>query len=161
VGELNGRIDDRTAEVLIHILVLGSTESPRVEFESEPPLSRQQIISVLLFNKSLAELTDEEASSTQNMSQALSDGALGLFSLFFLSSTPVQSIGYDPVTQSYSARVSLGRKTTLSVGSDFSNTKEVGLRRQLGGPWAISTELKQAQDRPDVVLTLLEWFKRF
>lgn len=158
---LDGRLDYRNPEVLIKILLLGNTESPRVEFQSEPPLSRQQIVSVLLFNKSLSELSEEEVSSTQNMSQALSDGALGLFSLFFLSSTPIQSVGYDPVTQSYSARVSLGGKTTFSVGSDFVETREFGLRRQLGGPWAIRTELRQELDRPDVVLTLLEWFKRF
>jgi hypothetical protein len=158
---LDGRLDYRNPEVLIKILLLGNTESPRVEFQSEPPLSRQQIVAVLLFNKSLSELSEEEVSSTQNMSQALSDGALGLFSLFFLSSTPIQSVGYDPVTQSYSARVSLGGKTTFSVGSDFVETREFGLRRQLGGPWAIRTELRQELDRPDVVLTLLEWFKRF
>lgn len=168
VGQLDGLLLNRTPEVTISILLLGSTENPRVEFQSDPPLSRQQIVSVLLFNKSLGELSEEEASSTQNMSQALSDGALGLFSLFFLSSTPIQSVGYDPVTQTYSARVSLGSKTTLSVGSNFAGqssetpeTREFGLRRRLGGPWAIRTELRQTQDRPDVVMTLLEWFKRF
>jgi hypothetical protein len=161
VGQLDGVIVDHTPEVTIRLLLLGSTESPRVDFESDPPLSRQQIISILLFNKSLSELSEEEADSTQSMSQALSEGAFGLFSLFFLSSTPIQSVSYDPVSQNYTARVSLGAKTTLSVGSNFDNSRRFGLRRQLGGRWAVTTELRELQDEPDVVMTLVEWFQRF
>ena len=161
MGELNGLITHRTPEVLIRVLLLGNTENIRVEFQSDPPLSEQQILAVFLYNKSLAELSEEEANSTQNLSQAMSEGALGLFSLFFLSSTPIQSVGYDPVTQNYSARVGLDDKTTLSVGSDFADVREFGLRRRLGGQWALRTELRQEENRADVVLTLIEWFKRF
>ncbi len=175
LGELDGVIVHRTPEVVVRILLLGSTDSPRVEFQSDPPLSRQQIISVLLFNKSLAELTEEEVSSTQNMSQALSDGAFGLFSLVFLSSTPIQSIGYDPVSQSYSARVRIDNKTTVgarvstaeqgegetTVGSEMEATRQFSVRRRLGNRWAIRTELQQRENSPDAVLTLLEWFRRF
>lgn len=161
VGELDGRIEHRNPEVLIKILLLGSTEKPRVEFESDPPLSRQQIVSVLLFNKSLSDLSEEEASSAGGFSQATADGALGLFSLLFLSSTPVESISYDPVSQTYAARVRLDDKTTFSVGSDFDQERQVALRRRLGGRWAIRTELHNQEGKPDVLLTLLEWFKRF
>ncbi len=161
VGEVSGLLEHHNPEVLIKILLLGSTERPRVEFESDPPLSRQQIVSVLLFNKSIGQLTEEEASSTGSLSQATADGALGLFSLLFLASTPVESIGYDPVSQTYSARVRLGDKTTISVGSDFDRERAVALRRRLGGRWAIRTELHNQEGGPDVLLTLLEWFKRF
>jgi hypothetical protein len=124
-------------------------------------LNRSQIVSVLLFNKSISELTDEEAASAGSLSQATADGALGLFSLLFLSSTPVESISYDPVSQTYAARVRLGDKTTLSIGSNFDQERQVALRRRLGGRWAIRTELHDEVGKPDVLLTLLEWFKRF
>lgn len=161
VGELDGLLTHQTPEVLIRVLLLGNTENLRVDFQSDPPLTEQQILAVFLYNKSLAELSEEEANSAQNLSQALSDGAMGLFSLFFLSSTPIQSIGYDPTTQNYSARVGLDDKTTLSVGSDFADVREFGLRRRLGGRWALRTELRQETNEPDVVMTLLEWFRRF
>jgi hypothetical protein len=166
VMQLNGVVVNKTSEVEIRILLLGSTEKPRVEFESDPPLDRDQIVSVLLFNKSLAEvqkqvITDDEAQSSSNVSQAMSDGAFGLFSLFFLSSTPIQSVGYDAASQSYNIRFKLGDKTTLGLGSNFGNKREVSLRRSLGGPWAIRTELTQEQEKPNVLLTMLEWFKRF
>lgn len=160
-GDLDGVVVVRNPDVTVRILLLGSTEKPRIEFESDPPLERNQIVSVLLFNKLPDELTEDEASSTGSFSQATADGALGLFSLFFLSSTPVESISYDPVSQTYSARLRLDKKTTLSVGSDFDKERQVALRRRLGGRWAIRTELHDTQGEGGVLLTLLEWFKRF
>nr|BFD62632.1 hypothetical protein BdHM001_13130 [Bdellovibrio sp. HM001] len=161
VPELSGQINYANPEVDIRILLLGSLEKPRIEFESDPPLNRQQIVSVLLFNKSLDELNEEEVNSTASMSRAMSDGAFGLFSLLFLSSTPIQSVSYNPVTKAYTARVRLDDSTTLSMGSDFSEERQFTVRRRLGGPWSIRTELRQTDERPDVVLTLLEWLKRF
>lgn len=159
--ELSGKVTYKNPEVDIDILLLGSTAKPRVEFESDPPLNRQQIISVLLFNKSLDELNEEEVSSATNISHAMSDGAFGLFSLIFLSSTPIQSIGYDPVSQNYTARLKIDDSTTLSIGSNFDERRQFTVRRRLGGPWSVRTELRQTEEQPDVVLTLLEWLKRF
>jgi autotransporter translocation and assembly factor TamB len=160
-AQIDGLVVYRNPEVTVRILLLGSTDKPRVDFLSNPPLNRQQIVSVLLFNKSIDQLTEEQASSAGSFSQATADGALGLFSLLFLSSTPVESISYDPVSQTYSARLRLDQKTTLSVGSDFERERQLALRRRLGGRWAIRTELHDEEGRPDVLLTLLEWFKRF
>jgi hypothetical protein len=166
VPALDGVVVSKNPEVEIRILLLGNTNKPRVEFESDPPLSRDEIVQVLLFNKSLQELqaqavTEDEASSASNVSQAMSQGAFGLFSLFFLSSTPIQSVGYDPGSQTYNIRFKLGSKTTLAVGSDFGGRRELSVRRNLGGPWALRTELTQTEQRPNVLLTMLEWFRRF
>lgn len=166
VPALNGVVISKNPEVEIRVLLLGSTNKPRVEFESDPPLSRDEIVQVLLFNKSLQELQagavkEDEASSAASVSQGMSQGAFGLFSLFFLSSTPIQSVGYDPVSETYNIRFKLGSKTTLAVGSDFGGKRELSVRRNLGGPWAISTELSQSEQKQNVVLTMLEWFRRF
>lgn len=158
---LDGLITYRNPEVDIKIMVLGNTQNPRIEFESQPELNRQQIISVILFNKSLDELNEEEVSSATNISRAMSDGALGLFSLMFLSSTPIQSVGYDPVSKSYTARLKIDDNTTFAVGSDFESQRNFSVRRRLGGPWSLRTELRQTSDTSDVVVTLLEWLKRF
>lgn len=159
--ELDGLILYSNPEVDIRILLLGNTEKPRVEFESDPPLNRQQIVSVLLFNKSLDELNEEEVDSATSLNSAMSDGAFGLFSLIFLSSTPIQSVSYDPTTGAYTARMRLDDRTTFSMGSNFSESRNFTLRRRLGGAWSIRSELKQQDNEPDVVLTLIEWLKRF
>lgn len=159
--ELDGLILYSNPEVDIRILLLGNAEKPRVEFESDPPLNRQQIVSVLLFNKSLDELNEEEVDSATSLNHAMSDGAFGLFSLIFLSSTPIQSVSYDPTTGAYTARMRLDDRTTFSMGSNFSESRNFTLRRRLGGAWSIRSELKQQDNEPDVVLTLIEWLKRF
>lgn len=161
VQDLDGLITYKTSELLIKILIIGTTEKPTIELLSVPPLSRQQILSVLLYNKSLQQLADEEKSTASQMDQALLNNAFGLISLFFLSSTPIESVYYDPTTQSYTAQVRLDDQTSLSLGSDFEKSQQFTLRRRLGGPWSISTELEQTEDANDVVTTLVEWFKRF
>lgn len=162
VTEVNGLLLYRNPEVLVRILILGSAQEPRVVFESDPPLSQQQVVSLLLFNKSVQELNEEEASSSASMSQALADGAFGLFSLLFLSSTPVESVGYDPVSDTYSVRLRVGSKTTVSVASDTQGDRQYGIRRRIGRRWALRTELQRNEDRGNTsLLTLLEWFNRF
>jgi hypothetical protein len=160
-ADLDGELTVQEPDITVRILILGNTGRPVLEFLSDPPLSRQQIVSVLLFNKSVDELDDSEAYSAGSFSQATADGALGLFAFFFLSGTPIESIAYDPVSETYSAKVRIGQKTSLSVGSDFGGGQQVELRRRLGGRWAVRTEVHSQQGEPDSLLTLLEWFKRF
>lgn len=159
--ELSGLISYSNPEVDIRIQLLGNTQRPIVNFESDPQLNQQQILSVLLFDKSLDELNEDEVSSTSNMSRAVSDGALGLFSLLFLSSTPIQSISYDPNSQSYTARMRLDDNTTFSMQSNMTEQRQFTLRRRLGGNWSVRTELSQDDKRADVIQTLLEWLHRF
>lgn len=159
--ELSGKISYSNPEVNIRILLLGNTQRPIVNLESDPQLNQQQILSVLLFDKSLDELNEDEVNSTSNMSRAVSDGALGLFSLMFLSSTPIQSISYDPNSQSYTARMRLDDNTTFSMQSNMTEQRQFTLRRRLGGNWSVRTELSQEDSRADVVQTLLEWMRRF
>jgi len=161
LGNLNGLITYKNAEALVRISLLGSTKEPRIEFESDPPLNREQIIALILFNKPLHELTEEEAISSTNMSQAFLNGTFGIFSLFFLSSTPIQSINYDPITESYTVHLRVDKKTTVSLSSNFEQQKYFRIRRRLGGNWAIKTELQQEDQSENSILTLLEWFRRF
>lgn len=161
VTAMNGLFLFQNSEVKVRIRLLGTAEKPQVLFESDPPLSRHQLISIVVFGKSLSELTQEETSSAQNLEQAFTDGALGIFSLVVLASTPIESISYNPVTQSYVARVKLDNSTSVSLGSDFENRQSLAIRRQLWGAWSIKTELESDGVDKDHLSTFLEWFRRF
>lgn len=161
VTALDGQFSYRTSEVQVRIRLLGTTESPQVVWESDPPLSQRQIISIIVFGKSLNELTQEETSSAQNLERAFADGALGIASLFLLASTPIESVSYDPVAKTYAARLKVDGRTSLSLGSDFEDKQSLALRRQLGGAWSIKTELQSTTEQKDQLSTFLEWFKRF
>ncbi|MBX3017739.1 MAG: translocation/assembly module TamB domain-containing protein [Bdellovibrionaceae bacterium] len=158
---LDGLFSYQTSEVQVRIRLLGTTESPQVVWESDPPLSQRQIISIIVFGKSLGELSQEESSSAQNLERAFADGALGVASLFLLASTPIESVSYDPVAKTYAARLKVDGRTSLSLGSDFEDKQSLALRRQLGGAWSIKTELQSTTEQKDQLSTFLEWFKRF
>lgn len=161
VTSLDGLFSYTTSEVEVRIRLLGTTESPQVVWESDPPLTQRQIISIIVFGKSLNELTQEETSSAQNLERAFADGALGVASLFLLASTPIESVSYDPISKTYAARLKVDGRTSLSLGSDFEDKQSLALRRQLGGAWSIKTELQSTTEQKDQLSTFLEWFKRF
>lgn len=161
VTALNGLFSYETSEVKVRIRLLGTSEAPQIVWESDPPLTQRQIISIIVFGKSLNELSQEETSSAQNLERAFADGALGVASLFLLASTPIESVSYDPVSKTYAARLKVDGKTSLSLGSDFEEKQSLALRRQLGGAWSIKTELQSTTEQKDHLSTFLEWFKRF
>lgn len=158
---IDGLLSYSTSEVKVRIRLLGTTESPQVVWESDPPLSQRQIIAIIVFGKSLNELTQEETNSAQNLERAFADGALGVASLFLLASTPIESVSYDPISQSYAARLKIDSRTSLSLGSDFDEKQQLSIRRQLGGAWSIKTELQSTAEDKDQLSTFLEWFQRF
>lgn len=158
---IDGLLTHRNSEVKVRIRIVGSTEKPEVVWESDPPLPQRQIISIIVFGKSLNELSQEESASAQNLERAFADGALSLASLFLLASTPIESVSYDPVTQSYAARVRLGEKTSVALGSDFEDRQSLSIRRQLFGAWSIKTDIQSTGQEQDQISTFLEWFKRF
>jgi hypothetical protein len=146
----------------IFIHVFDQTGKPKVEFTSEPPLDQADIISVLLFNQTTSELTPDESGSVANTQAAVTNRALGLFSIWALSSTPIEAVNFNPSTKVYSARVRLANGLTASIGTDWENTQEVALRKRLGRNWVLSTSVQTDKEtNTESKKTLLEWFKRF
>lgn len=160
-SQIDGVLTYGTSEVLVRIYIVGPADAPRVEFESDPPLSRDQIISVLVFNSSLDDLTEENQQSASSLGQALSSGALSLTAMYLLASTPVESVQFDPATRTYSARLRLTRTASVSIGSDAPETQNYGIGKRFGRRLSLRTELRSSPDRPNTVSTMLRWFMRY
>lgn len=126
----------------VRIKILGLIESPTVQFESDPPLPQNKILTVLLFGKTLDSLDSDESTSVVRAQAAIADGAVSLASMYLLASTPVESIGYDPGTRVFTAKVKLADGTSLNVGSNLSELERIGIRKRLGHQWAVSTYLE-------------------
>jgi len=156
---LDGVIIYKTAEATIRIRLLGTVEKPRVELESNPPRSQDDIMAMLLFGKSPSELDSDQQSSAANARSAVADSAFGLASLYLLASTPVDYVGYDPVSKTYTVKLRLPGGATLQLGSD-GERRGVQLRKRLASNLAIQTELTSTQAQGNVVTTLLEWYGR-
>lgn len=156
-SEVNGEIIVDYADYRIRILALGLLKAPETRFLSEPPLPQDQVVAVLLFGKPTSALNASDSESVANFSNAVADRAVTLASMYLLASTPVESIAYDPMGHSFSARIRLGGGATLDIGSDLKEHNQLGIRKRLSPSWTISTDLHDPLAATRTLTAFLEW----
>lgn len=146
----------------IDIQLFGTVERPRIIFQSDPPLSQEQILSYLIYGREFEELDTDKTDSVGNVAAAFSDRAVALGSLFLLASTPIQSVSYNPATQNFSAKIRLAEGTSLTLGTTEGKTQQVGIRKNIGGNWIVNTYIEndseQGEQRGGA---FLEYYKRY
>jgi hypothetical protein len=159
---LDGLISVHSPDYEIHVIVAGTEGQPQILFESDPPLSDNQIIAVLLFGRPLSDLDESEQESVSNLNAAVTDAVLGVGSLYFLANSPVESIGYDPDHKRVTAKVALGGGTTLEIGGLAGQGSGVGVRKKLSREWVLRSDVEQlGPTNARTVSAFLEWVKRF
>ncbi|MDP3542139.1 MAG: translocation/assembly module TamB domain-containing protein [Elusimicrobiota bacterium] len=159
--ELDGLVLVRSAEAVVRILVLGTSARPRVDLSSDPPLDRQQIFALLLFNKVPDELDAGQSESVGHAQGAVASNAFGLASLYLFASTPIEYVGYDPSARTASLRLRVPGGATVELGASQDETKHVRLRKRLAAHWALQTEVRTREREGNIVTTFLEWYNRF
>ncbi len=159
--DLDGLVLYRAAEAVIRVRLLGSTEKPRVELDSDPPMSQDDIVAMLLFGKSPNELDADESSTLAYTRSALADKAFGLASLYLFASTPIQYVGYDPSARSYTMRFKMPGGQTLQVDSGLDATRKVQLRKRLSRNFAFQAQARSHPEEGGGLTTFLEWFVRY
>ncbi|UPT73793.1 MAG: translocation/assembly module TamB [Elusimicrobiota bacterium] len=158
---VDGKIVYKRNDVTVNILVLGSTAKPAVVFESDPPMSQNEIVALVLYGKSPDELDADQKSSAGNATNAMTNGAFGLASLYLFASTPVDSVGYDAATGSYQVKFKLPGGASLSVGSNLQESRTLTLRKRLARHWEIMTEAERGSRENGAITTFLQWFERY
>ncbi len=162
LSEVDGLITVRYVDYTINIELAGPANRPRIILTSDPPLSHEDIIATLIYGEPFSDLEGEDQESVGNMSSAVANRALALWSLYTFASTPIQRIGYDPETGAVSAKLRIAEGTSLTVGSNAGSSQEVGLRRRLGGGWIVSTTVEDFSDGESAKANaFLEWHKRY
>ena len=160
-AELDGLVVYDAGEATIRILLLGTSDKPRLEFESDPPMTEDAIVSLLLFGKSPNELDADQSSTLAFTRSAIADKAFGLASLYLFASTPIQFVGYDPSARAYTMRFNIPGGQTLEVNSGLDQTKRVQLRKRLTAHLAIQAQARSTADSGGGITTFLEWFTRY
>lgn len=146
----------------VRVLLLGTVGEPQIQLVSEPPLPEADLLSVLLYGRPREELDPEQESSLVSARAAIAERAIGLFSIYVLASTPFESVGYNPETGTFSAKVRLAEGTSLTLGTETGEAGVLGFRKRLGSNWAIRTELLSPFERGrQTISTFLEWSKRY
>lgn len=133
----------------------------RITLESKPPLSEEEIVSLILYGMPRSSISSEQTKSVGSAQAAISAQALGIFSFWAFASTPIESVIYDPTTQTYSAVVRLPGGLVASIGSNWEKDRQVSLSKALGRNWAVSTELIKDSEGVDRGGTLLRWRKSY
>jgi hypothetical protein len=133
-------------EYKITLKLEGPVSKPRYAFESDPPLSQDDIYAVLLFGRPTQDLDADDKSSAAKTNKILAQGILSLSVLYFLAGSPVEYVGYDADSKSAIAQFGLGDKSSLRVGGGNEGISSTTLRRSLGKGWYIDTSVQQAQE---------------
>jgi len=161
-SRLDGLVRVDYAAYKIKIKVIGSLKRPRFIFESQPPLDQEQIISVLIYGRTFDDLNQSEANNVNSVSSAAAEKALTLGSMYLLASTPIESVAYNPNTQTFTARVRVAKGTAIDLGTQEGKTQEVGLRQKIGGNWFVNTYVENDTETGEQSGgAVLEWSKRY
>lgn len=159
--DIDGRVRVDVDIYKVYIDIYGNLEAPQIDLLSDPVLPRNEVISLLIFNRPLQTLDESEEESVGGMSAALADQAIGLFGIWALASTPVQSLSYNPATQTYSASLQVTEGTSLSIGGDWESIQNFQLRRRLAQNWIVSTLVRPTPTERARGEFFLEWQRRY
>jgi hypothetical protein len=162
VADVDGSIRVNYADYIVNVLLFGTLQKPKLRFTSDPPVAEDQLLAVLLFGRPIEELDADQAQSLGSAHAALADSAVSLASLYFLASTPVESIGYDAQNGVFIAKLRLGAGTSMNVGAATSEFKRIGIRKRIGRYWTLTTDLEHPTDPEGrSVSAFLEWARRY
>lgn len=161
-AEVDGLIIVDTNDYKISVMTLGTTAKPRISLYSDPPLPERDLMAVLLFGRVPEALDSDEALSADDARAAVADGAINLISMYYLASTPVESVGYNPHTGVFSAKVALAKGFSLTLGTNADTESQLGLRKRIGKNWTAETmAVKNEQDDTTKGVAMFTWKKRY
>lgn len=162
-SRVDGLIKVHYVDYTVSILITSTLDKPVIQLSSDPPLPEDKLVATLLFGQPIEELDAEQIQSVGSARAAIADAALGIASLYALASTPVQSVGYDSTHKLLTAKLRLGKGTSLNLGADTGGIEEIGIRKRLGSNWSISTDMTNSKtgDQNKSVSTFLEWRHRY
>ncbi len=150
------------SEFDVIVNVYGNLEKPKVEITSDPLRADSDLMSSLMYGGSFNDLDSSQQKSVAETRAAMTDGAIGLISMFYLATTPIESVGYNPHTQQFRAEVKLGTGASLQVGSNFEGQSELGIRKRLRGNWFFETYAISEEERSGTKgVAMLKWANRY
>ncbi len=159
--EVTARVSMRRSGYKIHADLNQRFGKTQISLGSEPPLQEAEIVSLLLYGMPRNSISTEQTRSVGSAQAAMGSEALGIFSFWAFASTPIESVLYDPESQTYSAIVKLPGGVVASIGSNWEDERQVALSKSLGRNWAVSTEIMRDAEGVDRGGTLLRWRKSY
>jgi hypothetical protein len=158
---LDGRVEFESNDYRIYLSIFGTAEEPRYVLRTDPPLPEQDVVAVLLFGRPPELLDEDTQRSSQEARAAIADSAISLMTMYWLASTPVESVGYNPYTGLVTAKVKLAEGLSLMLGRG-EDESSIGLRRRIGRNWSIETQaVRTPGEDGSRGVAMLKWGKRY
>jgi hypothetical protein len=159
---IDGRFRIDQTQYRITVEVSGTLRQPLIRLSSDPYLEKNEIISVLLYDRTSDQLVGADAETVGSFNAALADRAIGLFGLWAFASTPIRSFSYNPVTKVYAATVQLADGLTAGIGTDWEEAAHLEVRKRVSRRWVLTASWAPSDtDRNQVGKLELQWEKRF
>lgn len=159
---LKGRFSVKQTQYTVFIDVEGTTRNPAVTMSSEPYLPKNEIVSVLLYDRTSDQLVSGDAEMAGGVQAAIADRAIGLFGLWAFAATPIKSFSYNPVTKIYTATLAVSDDLTAGIGTNWEAAAHLELRKRVSRRWSLTAAWTPAtQEENEVTKLVLQWEKRF
>lgn len=152
-------VNQTAYKIFIHIG--GTIGEPKIQLSSDPYLDREDIISVLLYDRPRSQLVGGDAETAGNVQAAIADKAIGLFGLWAFANTPIQSFSYNPITKVYTASFQLGNGVTAGVGTATDREASLALRKRISKRWILAASWVPNEEQGQTETIVLQWEKRF
>jgi len=158
---IDGHLRMDQSQAKIKIAVSGSLRSPLIKLSSEPEMSRSDIISLMLYDRTSDQLVSADRETVGSFDAAIADRAIGLLGLWVFASTPIRSFSYNPLTKVYTATVQLAEGTTASIGTDWEEAAQVEVRKRVTRRWVLTASWAPSDSKEQLGKLVLQWEKRF
>lgn len=160
---IDGLVAFDDPDVRIFLKVSGTVDRPFYELESQPPRNPTELLSIVLFGGDAEALDDDNLQSVEETRAAMVDGAIGLVSMYYLASTPIDSVGYNPHTGLFRARVKVAQGLSLTVGSDLGGARQsIALRKRLTENWSFETGAETDEEtKKNKGVAMFKWGRRY
>jgi hypothetical protein len=160
---LDGLVVFQNPDVKINLKLSGTVDRPFYELDSVPPRSPTELVSIMLYGGDAEALDDENLRNVDETRAAMVDGAIGLMSMYYLASTPIDSVGYNPYTGQFRARVRVAQGLSLSLGSDLGGVRQsVTLRKRLTENWSFETGAETDEETHESKgVAMFKWGRRY
>lgn len=161
--QLDGLIVFKEPDFRIDLKLSGTIDRPFYTFESKPSRTQSEIISIILYGSEADDLDEDSQRSVEDTRAAMVDGAIGLLSMYYLASTPIETVGYNPHTGIFRARVRLGQTLSLMVGSDLGGANQsIGFRKRLTENWSFETTAQTDEEsKANHGIAMFRWGRRY
>ncbi len=159
---IDARLQVDQTQYTVFIDIKGSLKEPQIVLSSEPALSEDDIVAVLLYDQTRSELGAGDAENSAGVQSAIADRAIGLFGLWAFAATPIKRFSYNPVTKVYSAAIEVSDSVTAEIGTNWEETTNLELHKRLSRRWVLTAAWTPATtDTKETQKLMLQWEKRF